>query len=140
MVYGILLIVLGVIASPSLFLTKHPNGQKILNKITPYQGWIGIIFLLIGIFGIINTATATTVLRILPMWWITAMAGYVIEAALGFILGYAMINKFILSKNEEAKKKGEQLIAKLAPIQAKLGLLGIAIGVWTIIATIVYLR
>ncbi len=139
MVNGILLIVLGAIASPSLFLTKHPNGQKILNKLTPYQGWIGIVFLIIGVFGMINTAMATSVLRILPMWWITVMAAYVVETALGFILGYAMINKFILSRNEEAKKKGEQLLAKLAPIQGKLGLLGIAIGLWTIIATIVYL-
>ena len=37
-------------------------------------------------------------------------------------------------KNEEAKKKGEQLLAKLAPLQGKLGIFGVGVGVWCIVA------
>ncbi|ONF85588.1 hypothetical protein BWD13_13515 [Leptospira santarosai serovar Grippotyphosa] len=45
---------------------------------------------------------------------------------------------YVLSKNEEAKKKGAELLAKLAPIQGKLGIFGIAVGVWTIVASILF--
>ena len=45
----------------------------------------------------------------------------------------------VLSKNETAKKKGEELLAKLAPIQGKLGLFGIIVGVWTIVASILFM-
>lgn len=60
------------------------------------------------------------------------------EAVLGFILGYGMISKYLLGRNEEAKKKGEELLAKLAPIQGKLGLAGVAVGAWVIVANIVF--
>ena len=60
------------------------------------------------------------------------------QAVLGFILGYGLIAKYVFSKSEEAKIKGEQLLAKLAPIQGKLGIAGIAVGVWTILASFLF--
>jgi len=49
-----------------------------------------------------------------------------------------MINKLLLSKNEEAKKKGEALLAKLAPIQGKLGLIGVIVGIWVVVANLLF--
>lgn len=45
-----------------------------------------------------------------------------------------MINQFLLSKNKQAKEKGAQMLEKLAPIQGKLGLARIVIGIWVIVA------
>ena len=49
MFYGIQLILLSIIAVPSLILSKKPNAAELLAKIEPYQGWIGLIFCIGGI-------------------------------------------------------------------------------------------
>lgn len=138
MIYGITLIILGLLAAPSLLLSKKPDAKELLEKITPYQGWIGLAFCFWGIWGVIQAVLNLGLLTTFPIWWITWLSSYAIEAVLGFILGYGMINKLVLSKNEEAKQKGEQLLAKLAPIQGKLGLAGIIIGIWVIVASILF--
>ncbi|NMM48734.1 hypothetical protein [Marinigracilibium pacificum] len=138
MIYGITLIVLGVLASPNLLLSKKPNAKEILDKITPYQGWIGLLFCIWGVWGLIQSILNISLLSHWPIWWITWFASSAVEAVLGFILGYGMINKLLLSKNEEAKRKGEQLLAKLAPVQGKLGLFGIIVGAWVIVAAIMF--
>lgn len=137
MSYGITLILLSIIAVPSLLLSKKPNAKELLDKIAPYQGWIGLAFCFWGIWGIIQTVLNIGLLSSYPIWWVTMLASNIVEAVLGFILGYGMISKLVLSKNEKAKEKGEKLLAKLAPIQGKLGLAGIAIGVWVIIASFI---
>lgn len=138
MIYGITLIILGILAAPSLLLSKKPNAKELLNKITPYQGWIGLLFCFWGAWGVIQAILNIGLLGDSPIWWITWISSSSVEAILGFILGYGMINKILLSKNEESKKKGEQLLAKLAPIQGKLGLIGIFMGIWVIIASILF--
>ncbi|HJS00959.1 MAG TPA: hypothetical protein VJ780_08505 [Flavobacterium sp.] len=138
MIYGITLIILGLLAAPSLLLSKKPDAKELLEKITPYQGWIGLAFCFWGIWGVIQAVLNLGLLTTFPIWWITWLSSSAIEAVLGFILGYGMINKLVLSKNEEAKQKGEQLLAKLAPIQGKLGLAGIVIGIWVIVASILF--
>ncbi|CAM3985179.1 MULTISPECIES: hypothetical protein [Flavobacterium] len=138
MIYGITLIILGLLAAPSLLLSKKPDAKELLDKITPYQGWIGLLFCFWGIWGVIQAVLNIGILSTFPIWWVTWLASSATEAVLGFILGYGMINKVLLSKNEEAKAKGQQILAKLAPIQGKLGLAGIAIGIWVIIASLFF--
>jgi len=138
MIYGIALIILGILAAPSLLLSKKPDAKELLDKITPYQGWIGLCFCIFGVLGVIQALLKLGWLGIVPIWWITWLSGSVMEAVLGFILGYGMISKYLLGSNEEAKKKGEELLAKLAPIQGKLGLAGVAVGAWVIVANIVF--
>ncbi len=139
MIYGILLVVLGILAAPSLLLSKKPNAKELLDKITPYQGWIGLIFCIWGIFGIIQAIFGIGLLSSAPIWWLSWMAANLLEASLGFLLGYGMISQLLLSKNEKAKEKGEQLLAKLTPLQGKLGLIAIILGLWTIIASILFM-
>lgn len=138
MIYGITLIVLGILAAPSLLLSKKPNAQELLDKITPYQGWIGLVFCLWGVWGVISAILNMGLLSSWPIWWITWIASSAIQAVLGFLLGYGMINKLLLSKNEDTKKKGEQLLQKLAPLQGRLGLIGIFVGVWVIVASFMF--
>ena len=138
MIYGITLIILGLLAAPSLLLSKKPNAKELLDKITPYQGWIGLVFCFWGIWGVIQAILSLSLLSAFPIWWITWIAGSAISAVLGFILGYGMINKLLLSKNEEAKKKGEALLARLAPIQGKLGLIGVIVGIWVVVANLLF--
>jgi hypothetical protein len=126
MLYGIALIILGILAVPSLLLSRKPDAKEILDKITPYQGWIGLAFCFWGVWGII---TAVLNIGMLNTGWIFSLAISVVTAVLGFLLGYGMINQLLLSKNEEAKEKGAELLAKLAPLQGKFGMAAIILGV-----------
>lgn len=138
MIFGITLIILGILAAPSLLLSKKPNAQELLDKITPYQGWIGLGFCVWGVISIVQAILRIGWLTTYPIYWITYIAVAVVTAALGFILGYGMINKHLLSKNEEAKAKGEVLLAKLRPLQGKLGLAAIILGIWAIISSVLF--
>ncbi len=140
MLYGITLILLSLIAVPSLILSKKPNAQELLDKVAPYQGWIGFVFCIWGVWGIISCVLNLGLLghsMWSAIWWITWLAASLVEAILGFMLGYGLISKYLLSKNEAAKAKGEQLRAKLAAMQGKLGIFGIIVGIWCIIVNIV---
>ena len=114
MLYGIALIILGILAVPSLLLSKKPNAKELLDKITPFQGWIGLVFCFWGIWGII---TSVLNMGMFSIGWMLSLAVSVVTAVLGFLLGYGMINELLLSKNDEAKEKGAELRTKLAPLQ-----------------------
>ncbi|MGH1350311.1 MAG: hypothetical protein ACRBBN_05825 [Methyloligellaceae bacterium] len=136
MIYGISIILLSLIAVPSLVLARRPDAKEILDKIAPFQGWIGVVFCFWGIWGIIQSVLYLSLLATAPIAWATMIACSVVIAALGFLLGYGLIAKFILSGNAEAKAKGDQLLQKLAPLQGTLGIAGIGIGIWAIITSV----
>lgn len=139
MITGITLILLSIIAVPSILLAKKPNAKELLSKVAPYQGWIGLIFCFWGIYGVIFSGIlGLGWLKNWPIYWITTLLVNIMQTVLGFILGYGMISKYVFSKSEEAQKKGEQLLAKLASIQGKLGIAGILIGGWCIVASILF--
>lgn len=138
MIYGITLILLGLLAIPSLILSKKPDAQQWFDKIAPYQGWIGLIFAIWGIWGIISCFLSIGWLSHWPIYWITWLLVSVVEAALGFILGYGLISKYALSKNAAAAEKGEQVLAKLMPLQGKLGIVAIVLGIWQIISSFIW--
>jgi len=138
MFWGIQLILLSIIAVPSLILAKKPDAKELLDKIEPYQGWIGLIFCLWGVWGIISAILNVGMLSTFPIWWITWLAGSFVMATLGFMLGFGLLNKFFLSKNPAAKAKAVQLREKMAPKLGKLGIFGIAVGAWMIVASFLF--
>lgn len=138
MIYGILLILLGLVACPSLLLEKKPNAKELFEKIAPYQGWAGVVFCISGIWTIISCILAIKLLSVIPINWILWLLVGIVETSLGFILGYNLIAKHALSKNANAAEKGEQLLKKLTPLQGKLGIVAIVLGILYIIATFVW--
>ncbi len=139
MITGITLIILSLIAVPSILLAKKPNAKELLSKVAPYQGWIGLIFCFWGIYGIIFSGIlGLSWMSSWPIYWVTALMVNIMQTVLGFMLGYGMISKYVFSKSKEAQAKGEQLLAKLATIQGKLGISGIVVGIWCIAASILF--
>lgn len=138
MIYGITLILLSIIAVPSLILSKKPNAKELLEKVEPYQGWIGIIFCFWGIWGLVTAVLHLGWITSALIWWATLTAGSLVEACLGFLLGFPLINKLLLSNNAKAREKAARIRAKVAPKQGKLGILGIIVGVWMIVASFLF--
>lgn len=129
---GLLLIVLGILAASSLITSKKPNAEEVVSKIRPYQGWIGIFFLIVGVLGIVNSILSLAK-EIYPIYWILSLLVSILEASLGFIMGYGLIASNFLSKNDSAKEKGRVLLSKLLPLQKKLGLVAILLGIIQVI-------
>jgi hypothetical protein len=134
---GIWMFVLGVLAVPSLVIAKRPEAKDLIDKITPYQGWIGAISALWGIWEIIDSLIKIGWLSDWPIWWITYLATGVIQLCLGLLLGIGVLKTFIT--NPQAQEKMDQTVKKLAPYQGNLGIAAMCVGVWMIIATIIWL-
>jgi hypothetical protein len=136
MVYGIWLIVLGVVAIPSLIIAKRPDAKELIGKLTPYQGWIGAVSCLWGVWGIISAVLNMGWLTTWPIWWISWLVGSVLQAALGLILGIGTLKTFI--KNPQAQLKMDETLAKLSPKQGMLGIAAIGVGIWEIVSGILF--
>lgn len=137
---GILMIIIGELAAMSLITAVSKDSKKILDVIVPFQGYLGIVVLCWGIWGIISALLGLSWIAQWPIWWITLLAISIVEVVIGFILGFSLISKYALSKNEEAKKKAEELLAKLSPYKITLGLIGIGVGVWSIIYKLIIVQ
>jgi hypothetical protein len=139
---ALLLIAAGALAIPALIAAKQPNAKEMLDKLVPFQGIIGIILLLMGLYLLFVDVLSSTfsVLRFIsPIGSIIYMLGILVSIALGLLLGYGLIKKYALSKNADASRSGDMMMAKLARIQAPLGIAGIALGVFLLIWRLILL-
>lgn len=119
----------GIIAITPAIVARRPDAADMLNKLTPYAGWIGICVFGWGVWELISAVLGIAWLAAHPLSWIFWVAAGVSDFAVGLLLGFGLISKYALSKNAEAMKRGEQLRAKLAPFQAILGVIQIVLSV-----------
>lgn len=128
MIAAIITILGGVLASAGFFIARKPNAKELIDKITPYQGWIGIILFLWGVWQtisvVLNLGWISTALIFWLIWVVVALSNLFV----GFLLGFGLISKYALSKNEEAMAKGQQIRVKLMKFQIPLGFISIAVG------------
>jgi len=115
MIDGIWLALLGILAVPSLVLAKRPDAKQLLGKLAPYQGWMGAISVIWGVWGIIRAVLGLSWMTTWPVYWATSLADSVLLAALGLILGIGVMKTFI--KAPQAQAKLDQTLAKVAPHQ-----------------------
>jgi len=130
MLSALIAIVGGLIAASGFIVSKKPNAKDLLDKLTPYQGWIGVVLTFWGLWGAIQLVLNIGDIGIV---WIIAFAVCVVEFIVGFLLGYGLISKYVLEKNEEAKEKGQALRLKLTKYQIPSGMALIILGVLSII-------
>ncbi len=134
--YGLWLAVLGVLGASSLIIARRPDAAQMIAKLAPYQGWIGAVSAVGGVWGIISSVLSITWMTTYPIFWFTYLADSVLQAALGLLLGVGVLKTFI--KDPTAGAKMDQTIAKIAPFQGMLGLAAIGVGIWMILASILF--
>lgn len=132
---ALLLIAAGALAASSLIIKQQPNAKEMIDKLVPFQGIIGIVLLLWGIywllFGVLGSLGGW--MRYAPIGGLVFLAACLVAIGLGFLLGFSLISKYALSGNADAARRGEELRLKLAGIQGPLGLAGIVLGIWALI-------
>jgi len=129
------MIVAGILAAAGLIVSRKPEAAQLIDKLTPYQGWVGIVLM---IWGFWDTVGAIGTLSFSFIFFLIYLIVAIIEILLGFLLGFGLITKFALSKSEEAKEKGQKIRAKLAPFQGILGFLAIAMAIVFVILGFVF--
>ncbi len=135
MLGAIIAIVGGLIATSSVIVAKKPNAKELLDKLTPFQGWIGLILTFWGVWGIIQSFLS---IGYIGLFWAIGLGVSVVDFIVGFLLAYGLISKYLLEKNETAKQKGQELRLKLTKYQIPAGFILIALGVLSIVLTFVY--
>ncbi|HNN93827.1 MAG TPA: hypothetical protein PKI03_16205 [Pseudomonadota bacterium] len=133
MLYGLWLMILGALAVPNLIL-KKPELKPTLDKITPYQGWIGAISALWGLWRLIWSLLNIGLMGNAFLWWVTVTATNALVLGLGLLLGVGTLKTFI--KNGEAQAKLDETVVKLAPYQGNLGIAALIMGVVCIVVSI----
>lgn len=137
MFFGVWLFVLGVLGASNLIIARKPDAKELIAKIAPYQGWIGAVSALWGVWGIISAVLSIGLLTSHPIWWITWLATDAILVSLGLLLGIGTLKTFI--KQPQAVAKMDMMVAKLAPKQGVLGLVGMGLGAWCLVASFLFL-
>src|SRR2546421_8679563 len=139
---ALLLIIVGALAIASLIAQEQPNAMEMINKLVPFQGIIGIILLLWGLYVLIafvGSGVFSVYLAALPLFAIIYLLTAIVSIGLGALLGYGLIAKYTLANNPDAARKGAEMYAKLAKVQVPLGIAGIALGIALIIFRFVIL-
>src|SRR5215831_12579640 len=109
LITGIVLIALGVLAASSSIVAKRPDAKNYIDALVPYQGWLGLVACLWGIWIVFNAILHLNWIGYIPIWWITYALTGALEFTLGLLLGYALLTKDLLSRSEEATRRGEQM-------------------------------
>jgi hypothetical protein len=133
MLDGLISIAGGILAASALIVARKPNAKELINKLTPYTGWIGVVMFFWGVYGVINVVRFLGVLTHMPLFFVFVLATTVSDLVVGFLLGFGLITKYTLNGSPAARARGDQLRERLVPYQATFGLISIACGVLYII-------
>jgi hypothetical protein len=137
LLFALLLIVAGVLGAAALIIKNKPDARELIAKLVPFQGIIGIILLIWSLIMLIRILPYLgAIMQLAPLSALIAIVTLVVAIALGFLLGYGLINQYVLSKNAGAAAGGAGVQAKLATFQGPLGIVAIVLGLWMLISVI----
>lgn len=128
MLGGLITIIGGILAASGFIIKRSANAQQLIDKLAPYQGWIGLCMFGWGVWETIHSVLGISLLSTHPLNWIFWTLSGVADLLVGFLLGFGLITHYALSKNPQAMARGSQIRSKLVSIQAPLGLLAIVMG------------
>ncbi|MFB6230537.1 MAG: hypothetical protein ABEL04_05240 [Salinibacter sp.] len=128
---GIWVVVLGTLGGSSFIVSRRPDAQEVIDQLAPYQGWIGAISALWGGFTLVSQLLNLGSMAGAPLVWWTMTANGAVLLALGLLLGVGVLKSF--DYGAEAKEKIDQTVQALSPYQVTLGLVGIGLGIWTLV-------
>ena len=126
---AVVLIVAGILAVSGLIVAKQPNAKELIDKLVPYQAFIGVGLLALGVLSLLRWLGnhLPTMLSFAPVFGMTIVSMIVTSIVLGFLLGMPQIAKW-LPAGSAASNKGMTASSKLAPYQVILGFLAIGTG------------
>jgi hypothetical protein len=115
----------GILAISGLILAKKPNAKEIFDKVIPFQGFLGVGLLVLGVLDLIsNLKLFLDVLKVAPLHGLVAIAFVVSEVLLGFLFGMPLIAKWIPGDGP-AEQRAMAMQKRLAGFSTVIGIIGI---------------
>ena len=131
MIYGILLIILGLLAAPKLVLDKIPGLGGLVTTLQKVESFIGLFAIFWGAWSIVQCILNLGLMSSSFLWWVTWLVGAILVFLLGLILGLNLLIGNVISTI-----KGEAILLVLAPYRKTLALAALILGIWTIVVRI----
>lgn len=122
----IILFLAGILGASGLIISKKPDAKDLIAKLAPFQGIIGVLSLVWGIYALI-----TILLNLSAGINVIAIISTAVMIILGALLGFGLIKTFI--KDEAASAKLNEKLVKFAPYQGILGLVAIGLAIFGLI-------
>ncbi|MDQ3367195.1 MAG: hypothetical protein M3680_17365 [Myxococcota bacterium] len=128
--HAILLILGGILALSAFIVTKRPDAKAMIDKLTPFQAFIGVGLLVISLIQLLDVGpiNAFRILSLVPLLGITIIGACYGGIILGFFFGMPQIAKWIPG-DSNAETKATNLAKKLAPFQMIFGIIALVAGV-----------
>jgi hypothetical protein len=121
----IFMILTGVLACAGMIAARQPNAASAINKLVPFQGIIGILALIWGVWTLIVffSSGLLSAFGSLPVLILLSLAASILMILLGFLFGWTLIARFSGGGGQAAAVQ-----QKLAGIQGPLGVLTIIVA------------
>lgn len=126
--YGVTTIAGGILAASAYIVARRPDARQLIDKLTPYQGWLGFVLFFWGAWLVFGLVTQLSFYLAHPMWLAMVVALAAVNLSVGFLLGFGLITKYALRRNEAAMVRGQYLRRRLVGYQIPLGFAAIAVG------------
>ncbi|HEY8145896.1 MAG TPA: hypothetical protein VIG06_24615 [Kofleriaceae bacterium] len=124
-----LLIVCGLLAAASWIVSKKPNAKQSLDKLVPFQGFLGVGLLAVGIINLFRSLDGMKYwMKLGALYGLTMWSTIIISILLGFLLGMPQIAKWIPG-DSPAEQKAIDMQRKLGAYSTIVGFIGIVCGV-----------
>ncbi|MBA2540570.1 MAG: hypothetical protein H0V17_13090 [Deltaproteobacteria bacterium] len=137
MIDGLLTIAGGLLAASALIIARKPNAAALIDKLTPAQGWIGVVMFFWGVWNAISIIRHLGALMHAPLFLVVGTGLVAMQLVVGFLLGFGLITKWTLSGNPMAMARGQAIRQKLAAYQGVFGLIAIATGSLFVVLNVV---
>jgi hypothetical protein len=129
----IFMILTGLLACAGMIAARKPNAGAALSKLVPFQGIIGILALIWGVWTLIEAITGGVLelFSLIPVTVLLLLAASVLMILLGFLFGWTLIARVTGGGGQATAVQ-----QKIAGIQGPLGVLTIIVAVLLVIFTL----
>jgi hypothetical protein len=128
---AILLLLCGLLAAASFIIQKQPDARQYIDRLLPWQGWIGFVTCIDGAFVLLGTLLHPASA---PNGALGGLIAGGLQFVLGFLMGYALITHYIFRNKPETIAKAQKMRDKLATAQIPLGLAALVVGGWGLLS------
>lgn len=118
------LTVAGILAISSLILAKKPEAKQLIDKLVPYQGFVGVGLLAWGVINLIRFLSHFSLMMYWKTFGIIVLAAILSEVLLGFLFGMPLIAKWIPGESP-AEVKALEMQKKVGGFSVLIGIVGL---------------
>lgn len=135
LVGSLLLIAAAILAVSGLIIARNPQAKELIDKLVPYQGFLGVGLLAWGIIDLLRMLSSMSMLMDRwPLGGAIVMAAIVCEILLGFLFGMPLIAQWIPGQSP-AEEKALAVQQKIAGFSVLIGLVGMIAAIGWILIT-----